>query len=114
MKIRLLKFGSKTCGACVAMSKARTLEKFAEAHPGVTVLALDIADEHGESPALGDYKKHYELSDEYEVTALPTTIMEVEGVGEVVRLEGAVNAKDLAEAYETTVQYAERSKKIPW
>lgn len=122
VKIRLLKFGSKTCGACIAMSKARTLEKFAEAYPNVQVVDLLIGDSRGDAPALGDagntdgidYKGNYSLSDDYEVTALPTTIMEIEGVGEVVRLEGAVNVKDLKEAYETTVAYAERSKKIPW
>lgn len=121
-KVRLIKFGSLTCGACASMDKAKVLERFAEAHPEVALVKLDIADKKGHSPSLGDaenlhgvdFKKNYALSDEYEVTALPTLIMEIEGAGEVVRIEGAANIKQLNEMYETTVEYIERSNSIPW
>lgn len=118
-KARLIKFGSKTCGACIAMDRAKTLEKFQERYPEVTILKLDISDEEGESPAprgLGDinYKANYALSDEYEVTALPTLILELAGCGEVMRLEGAANLKQLDEMYTSTFEYAGRANRIPW
>ncbi len=37
MKITLKKFGAKWCGPCTEMAKARTLEKFAKAHPEIKV-----------------------------------------------------------------------------
>ena len=121
-QVRIIQFGSMTCGACASMDKARVLERFVEAHPEVVVLKLEIADKKGHSPSLRDatnphgidFKKNYKLSDEYDVTALPTLVMEVKGVGEVVRIEGAATLKHLNEAYETTLAIAERSKLIPW
>lgn len=121
MKMRLLKFGSMTCGACKAMDKAKTLERFAEAHPEVQIVKLDVSDEEGESPPkrLGDpasidFKRNYEISDEYEVTSLPTLVLEVEGVGEVARIEGAANLKQLNELHDDTIKYAKRMETIPW
>lgn len=121
-KFRLIKFGSKTCGACIAMSKAKTLDKFKERHPEVSVVNLDISDSEGESPALGeagnadgiDYKKNYSISDDYEVTALPTLVFEVEGGGEIFRIEGAANLKQIEEMYDSALDYAKRSEAIPW
>jgi len=121
-KIRLIKFGSLTCGACLAMSKAKTLEKFRERHPEVSIVSLDISNRNGDSPALGDatnpdpvdYKQNYALSDDYEVTALPTLVMEIEGAGEVFRVEGAANLKQLEEMYDDVKTYAKRGTSIPW
>jgi len=121
-KARLIKFGSKTCGACVAMDRAKTLERFADKHPGITVLKLDVTNEEGDAPpakALGevDYAKNYKVSDDYEVEGLPTLVMEVEGLGEVGRIEGAANLKQLEElydAYEDALAAVERSNALPW
>lgn len=121
-KMRLLKFGSKTCGACMAMDRAKTLAKLQERNPGLVVVEVLIADARGDSPALGDatnadgidYKLNYKLSDEYEVTALPTMIMEIEGAGEVFRMEGAASVKQLQELYDEVAAYNTRSALIPW
>jgi thiol-disulfide isomerase/thioredoxin len=121
-KARLLKFGSKTCGACIAMDKARVLERLQSEYPDVKVVKLDISDDDGESPApkaMGDvdYKTNYKLSDDYEVTMLPTLVLEVENAGELGRIEGAASFKQLKELmgeYEFLCESIEQSAKIPW
>ena len=120
-KMRLVKFGSKTCGACIAMERAKTLEKFASEFPDVQIIKLDVSDESGESPPAVpddptsiDYKKNYAISDKYEIEALPTLVFEVEGAGEIARIEGAANLKQLRELMEETLDYAKRSEVITW
>lgn len=121
-RVRLLKFGSKTCGACIAMDKARVLERLQSEYPHVKVVKLDISDEDGESPApkaMGevDYKGNYALSDDYDVNALPTLILEAEGAGELIRIEGAATfkqLKEMMEVYEDLTEAVEQSAKIPW
>lgn len=124
-RMRLLKFGSKTCGPCIGMDKAKTLERFVEKHPEVQVATFDISDEEGESPPkkVGDpksidYKANMKLSDVYRVTALPTLVFEVEMFGEMRRIEGASTLKDLEKAYEQAVTsaegYVERARLLPW
>jgi len=122
VKARLLKFGSKTCGACIAMDRSRVLERFASENPDVSIVKLDVSDEEGESPpakALGDvdYKQNYALSDEYEVESLPTLILEVEGTGELARIEGAANVKQLRELTGVLEDFKEAvavSRRLPW
>lgn len=115
-KLRLIKFGSRTCGACLAMDKAKTLTKLRDVFPELTVVELLIADSNGESPELGDdgipYQKNNEIADEYEVKALPTLVLEVEGYGEVGRIDGSAGLKDLKEFVQTQYDFADRAKLI--
>ncbi len=122
-KMRILKFGSKTCGACIAMDRAKTLEKFVERHPNVSIVKFDVSDEENESPkaaALGDvdYEANMKLSDDYGVEALPTLVFEVETFGEMRRMEGAGNLKQLEAEYEKALEAAERystqAAALPW
>lgn len=123
LKMRLIKFGSKTCGACHGMDKAKTLERFAEEHPEVSVLKLDVSDDEGESPGPTavdptNYDANMKASDTYGVTVLPTLIFEVEGFGEVNRIEGAANLKmmlaEMKKAIATANNYAERASALPF
>lgn len=98
--LRLVRFGSLTCPACMAMAKQGTLDKFKAAHPDVQVVSYDVSDAQGKSPDGTPFEAAYKLSDEYEVTALPTLIFEAKDVGEVFRVEGAVNARALEKALE--------------
>ena len=66
MKITLMKFGAKWCGPCQALAKAKTLEKFAKAHPEVAIEKHDDTDKGSE--AWGD------LADKYGVKAMPTLV----------------------------------------
>lgn len=118
--VRLVKFGSKTCSACAEMAKAKTLEKFKARFPEVRVVSLDVTDDEGESPTLAessdgvDYRANYALSDDYGVEALPTLVFEVEGAGEVARIDGAASVRDLSEAYEEILEVQKRASKLPW
>lgn len=113
-KIRLLKFGSLTCGACESMARARTLERFRQKHPEVNVVDLLISDAKGNSPEGSDFAKNYKLSDDYGVQSLPTLIFEVENVGEVIRFDGAASLKQIEEAYDLLTTSAALATKIPW
>ncbi len=77
-KFRLLKFGAKWCGACNAMARARTLEKFNERHPEVTVELIDIpddVDDHGKPLKLTQEELEIvELADEWDIRSLPALI----------------------------------------
>jgi thiol-disulfide isomerase/thioredoxin len=94
MKLKLIKFGSKTCPACKSMDRTGVLERIAQERD-VEVYNIDISDEQGDSPPGSAYEKAYEMSDEYDVTALPTLIVETPDGGELVRYEGACNFKTL-------------------
>lgn len=61
--LKLIKFGAKWCGHCVAMSKAKTLEKLAEKHPEIELIIVDV-------------DKNEEMADDYEVTAMPSIFFE--------------------------------------
>lgn len=119
-RTRLLKFGSKTCAACAAMDKAKTLTRFQEAFPQVIVQSVDVSDENSESPSADessdgvDYEANYKLSDEYLVQSLPTLIFEVEGAGEIARIEGAASLKDLKEMFTEITDMRSRAEKLPW
>ncbi len=121
-KMRLLNFGSKTCGACLALEKAKTLARFQALHPQLQIVELLISNARGDSPALGqagnaeaiDYERNYKLSDDYEVTAIPTLILEVEGGGEVARMQGPANVKQLEALYQDWVDCVARGATIPW
>lgn len=111
-KTIIVKFGSKTCPACNAMDKAKTLEKVAEAFPGeVEIIKLDVADEKGNNRAGTTYDTAYKLSDDYEVESLPTIILFSEGGGELAREEGGLSftqlKKMVAAAREAPAELAE-------
>ncbi len=67
MKITLMKFGAKWCGPCDDLAKAKTLEKFAKAHPEIDV------QKHDDSAAGGN-KKWEAMADQYKVTDIPVLI----------------------------------------
>ena len=117
-KIRILKFVSKTCSACAAMSKARTVERFVEKHPEVAVVEKVISDESNEVPDGTEYEAAYALADGYGVSAVPTLIFEAQHHGEVSRVEGAVNLKQLEDEYEAAVaeytELRENEGATPW
>ena len=71
MKITLLKFGAVWCGPCVALSKAKTLEKFARAHPEVEVQKHDDTEKGSD--------KWSELADENGVKSMPTLVWKAGG-----------------------------------
>ena len=88
---RLLKFGALNCGPCIALAKARTLERVAEEFPGIGIKVMDCEDKNGEAPPGTEFEKASALAEEYEVSAFPTIILEARGVGEVWRVEEAVS-----------------------
>lgn len=112
-KLTLVKFGSKVCSACLAMDKSKALEKVAEAFPpgSLEIVKLDVADEKGTNRAGTSYDTAYKLSDEYEVSSLPTIILFGEGGGEIDREEGGMSftqlKKMVANALEASAELAE-------
>jgi thioredoxin-related protein len=121
-RFRFLVFSSKTCGPCIAMHKAGTLERVAQKYPNLSVTTLWISDASGESPSLAsprnkdgiDYKANDKLSDRYKVSAVPTIILEAKGVGELARIEGAASARQFEQMYLESVEFAERADLTPW
>jgi thioredoxin-related protein len=100
MKLRLLKFDSKTCAVCISMAKKRTVESIAEEYPNVEVINLCIADAHGESPEGSTFEEAYAISDVLEVTQLPTFIIQDERGVEFARLEGSTTLTEFRKAIE--------------
>lgn len=66
MKIVLMKFGARWCGPCQDLAEAKTLEKFAKAHPEVRV------EKHDDTNA--GSAKWEALTDEYKVKNIPVLI----------------------------------------
>ena len=94
--VRLLKFGGLTCPPCIAMERAKTLERLTEDFAQVEVVKLDVHDAEHETPDGSLFAQNYALSDEYEVTVLPTLVFEDTETGdELGRHEGAISSKDL-------------------
>lgn len=97
--MRLVKFGTKTCPACVAMDRSRLLERFAQKYPEVKIIKLDAGDEDGEQPKGSEYAKNWDLSEVYGVDAFPTLIFETDEGGELASLEGGVPMHELEKTY---------------
>lgn len=112
-KITLMKFGSKDCGPCKAMAKAKTLEKLAEKLPQIEIKLVDIQLEPPENlDGLDEQAKHNEeLAQDYEVTALPTLVFEDEDGDELARHESAVSYAELEKLAEEVIERAERNAK---
>lgn len=110
-RVRVIKFGGASCGPCIAMNKAKTLERLKDLFPELHIIKLDIYDADGESPEGSEYAKNDALSDEYNVDALPTIIFEREvGDGvpqEFMRFEGGVSLAQLRKGYEEEKEKAE-------
>jgi len=123
-RVRLLKFGGASCPPCIAMDKAKTLERLKDEFPELTIVKLDIYNEDGEAPEGSDYAKNDALSDSYDVEALPTLIFEREttdGPIEFLRFEGGMSFSALKKEYEKErekfadlSEQRDAAKSIPW
>lgn len=106
-KLRLLKFESKTCPVCQQMEKKGTLDNLKSEWPNVEVLSFMVTDEQGGAPKGTAYEVAYNLSDEYEVEALPTLILiNPEGI-EVGRIEGMPSGSQLRKSIDAAIEEAE-------
>jgi thiol-disulfide isomerase/thioredoxin len=85
-RVKLVKFGADWCGPCKSMARAQTLEKFAEAHPELELEVVDV-------------DKDEERADDYDVQGIPCFVFEDLDGDELVRDEGATNAKGLEKLY---------------
>lgn len=97
--LRLFKFGAPTCSACNAMDKAKTLEKFAEAHPDVEIVRMELNNAEGETPDGSEFAKNTKIADAYEVQALPTLLFVGKDGGILQAYEGGCNVKQLDKLY---------------
>lgn len=88
MKLHLLKFESKVCGACIGMNKKGVIDTLSREFPEMEVVTLVIADERGDSPRGSTFEEAYEISDDYEVSQLPTFVLTDGDGNEVGRIEG--------------------------
>ncbi|MBE0665196.1 MAG: thioredoxin [Chrysiogenales bacterium] len=84
----LVDFWAAWCLPCRQMAKA--LEKFAAAHPGITVAKVDTDAEPG-------------LASQFQIFSIPTLIMFVKG-REVHRVSGAMGEKELEAAFQPWAQ----------
>ena len=112
--LRLLKFGAEGCQPCRAMAKARTLERIAEAFPGLKVQSYDCENAEGEVPEGSTYEEASQLADKYDVQAFPTLILEAKGAGEIMRIEDAISFVDLRREIEDRIKAMELSNENPW
>ncbi len=84
--MRLVKFGSRSCGPCRAMDRSKVLERFVAKHSDITLERVDIETEKGG-----------ELADVYDITAIPVVVFETEEGGELARDEGGQTMQTLEE-----------------
>ena len=98
---KLIKFEAGTCAFCKSMDKAKTLEKFAQKHPEVTVLKCMIADDKGIP-----YKDGERWANVYGIGALPTLVFETGDGRELVRIEGAAPPSALEKLFKQAQERA--------
>ncbi len=99
MKLTLIKFGAKYCGPCVDLAKAKTLEKFARAHPEIRV------EKHDDNEA-GTSQKWSDLADEYKIKEIPTLVW-IAG-GEVLFRSSDVSADGIEKQLKRALKAVER------
>jgi thioredoxin-related protein len=104
MRLHLLKFESKVCGACIGMNKKGVIDTLSREFPEMEVTTLVIADEHGESPPGSAYEESYEISDDYEVSQLPTFVLTDEFGNEVGRIEGTETLTNFRKAIGNVIE----------
>lgn len=110
--MRIVKFGTKQCPACVAMDKSKVLQRFVERHPDVKLVLLDCADEEGEIPRGSVYETNDKLSDVYGVDSFPTLVFETNDGGELASWEGGVPMHELEKTYREAQKRHEAAQQI--
>lgn len=110
--MRLIKFGSKVCPACLAMARAKTIERFIERHPELTLVTLDCFDENGEAPKGSAYETNNEIAEAYEIKNLPMLIFETDDGGELNSWEGGIPMHELEKAYKQAKERYEAAQKV--
>ena len=106
-KLRILKFESKTCAACISMNKKGVLATLQQEYPGIDLITLVIANEHGESPPGSTFEEAYELSDVVNVTQLPTYIIQDAEGFEFGRIEGTETLTTFRKTIEQVIKRIE-------
>ncbi len=104
-KFRLVKISSPTCVPCVAMAKAKTLEKFEAKYPEVQVESHMVSEFDGEEDKVSEMseaeKEASDLCDQLDVQSFPTIIFfDAEGK-ELVRADEALGWSGLVKLYES-------------
>jgi len=69
-KLKIMKFGADWCGPCVNMEKSKTLEKFVDANPEISVEKIDI-------------DENEQLADDFGVVSIPAVFV-VDETGKVL------------------------------
>lgn len=111
-KMRLLKFDSKTCSACIAMEKRGTVTDIQREYPTLEVIGLTISNADGDVPEGTHYDAAYKLSDDMGVQALPTLIIQDARGVEIERIDGAPSLKDLRKALDTAAEAIRTSEAL--
>lgn len=114
---RVLRFSTDSCTICKAQKRALVIERFRDSLPPSTRLLEQVCAADEDEMKDKDKARAYELSDEYEVNAFPTLIVEAKLDGgeavELCRFEGGVTLKQLekgfAEAQEELI-----SSRVAW
>lgn len=86
-RINIWKFSSPHCGPCIALDKARTIERFAEAH------ASDVSSRNV------DVHEAEALADEFDIRATPTIVFVDSNGEEFDRIEGPPTLASLTKMY---------------
>lgn len=84
--LKLIKFGAKWCGHCVAMSKAKILEKIAEKYTDVELIVIDV-------------DKDEEMADDYEVQSMPSIFFEDKDGFILAEHAGGMNFDEVEKLY---------------
>lgn len=85
--LKLIKFGADWCGHCVAMSKAKVLEKIRDRHSDVELIIVDV-------------EKEEELADEYQVQAMPAIFIEDKDGWILAEAEGGLSEAAAEKLYQ--------------
>ena len=117
-KLRLVKFGSPHCSPCVAMDKAKTLEKLQAKFPDLEVEKIDLMLDPDFKDGLSDDQvkamtANGDIADEYDVEAMPTFVFETDDGTEVHRETGGQSLSGLETAYKDALKKLSRKGAKP-